>query len=65
MLDFLPMKSSEDTVQPFKRKGFVMLLLSKFFFVILWPMILSDDRGFGDLHCFEGDILGLVGCYAE
>jgi hypothetical protein len=33
--------------------------------VILWPMILSDDRGFGDLHCFEGDILGLVGCYAE
>jgi len=43
VLDFLPMKSSGHLAQPIKRKGFVVLLLSRFFFVTLWPVILFED----------------------
>jgi hypothetical protein len=43
------------SVQLFKRKGFVLLCLSKFSFVT-WPVLISDDTRLGDLHCVEGEV---------
>jgi hypothetical protein len=58
---FLRMKSSGNLVEPFKRRGFVVLRMSQDFlcdivgsYIIWWYMV-------GDLHCFEGEVLGLVG----
>ena len=58
--DFLRMQSSGNLVQPFERKGFWCYACARFSLrhcgqlYIWWYKV-------GDLHCFEGEVLGLVG----